>query len=225
MDLYVFRPSSSSRAVLAFCEAAGVRITIKDVDISRGEHHRPAFSTLNPSRLVPVLDDDGFVLTQSSAIVRYLATKAQSPLYPEDARVRARVDELLAWFEADFAKDYIYQFVYPQILAQHARGSDEATRRTVEWGRDKSRAWLSVLDGHFLAGGKRWLVGDGLTLADLFGASIISLGELVGCVFEGFPNVRRWYDNVTNQPSWLRINDPFKGYAASIGQRQFVRLT
>jgi len=225
MDLYVFRAASTSRAVLAFCEVAGVSVTIKDIDLSRGEQRAPAFGALNPSRLVPVLDDDGFVLTQASAILRYLASKARSPLYPEEARVRARVDEMLAWFEADFAKDYSFQFVYPQILPHHARPSEESTRRTVEWGRDKSRAWLAILDEHFLGSGKQWLVGERLTLADLFGASILSLGEVIGCTFDEFPNVRRWYLNVTAQPSWVKINDPFKGFVLSFENRSFVGLS
>src|SRR5262245_47828543 len=73
LDLYAFRVATTSRAALPFCEAAGVQVTVNDVDLSRREHHAPAFTALNPSRLVPVLDDDGFVLTQASAILQYLA--------------------------------------------------------------------------------------------------------------------------------------------------------
>ncbi len=224
MDLYVFRAATTSRAVLAFCELARIPLNVKDVDITRGEHHAPAFAALNPSRLVPVLDDDGFILTQASAILRYLASKTPTPLYPADLRTRARIDELIAWFEADFNKDFGFQYVYPQLLPHHARGTAEATQRTVEWGRDRSRTWLSVLDGHFLADGRSLLVGDALTLADLFGAAIVSLGELVGCTFADYPNIRRWYANVTSQPSWQKINGPFSGFAASIEKRNLVVL-
>lgn len=225
MDLYVFRAATTSRAVLAFCDLAGISVNVKDVDITRGEHHAPAFAALNPSRLVPVLDDDGFVLTQGSAILRYLANRTPTTLYPADLRTRARIDELIAWFEADFNKDFGFQYVYPQLMPHHARASAEATQRTVEWGRDRARTWLSVLDGHFLRGDRSVLVGDALTIADLFGAAVVSLGELVGCTFAEYPNVRRWYANVTNHPSWQKINGPFQGFAASIEKRNFVALS
>jgi glutathione S-transferase len=225
MDLYVFRAASTSRAVLAFCELASIQVNVKDVDISRGEHHSAAFAALNPSRLVPVLDDGGFVLTQASAILRYLASKAPTSLYPTEPRTRARIDEVIAWFEADFNKDFGFQYVYPQLFPHHARGTAEATRQTVDWGRDKSRAWLSVLESHFLSGGKDFLVGDTLTIADLVGVAVISLGELVGCTFADYANVRRWYVNVSSQPAWQKINRPFEGFAASIEKQSFVRLS
>src|SRR4051812_17055316 len=124
MDLYVFRAATTSRAVLAFCDAANIDVTVKDVDLMKGEQHQPPFATLNPNGLVPVLVDDGFVLTEASAILRYLANKTRSPLYPDDLRARARVDELLAWFEANFYKDFGFQYVYPSVMPHHARGSD-----------------------------------------------------------------------------------------------------
>jgi glutathione S-transferase len=224
MDLYVNRAATTSRAVLAFCDAAGIGVDIKDIDIMHGEQHQPPFSKLNPNRLVPVLVDDGFVLTEASAILRYLANKVRSPLYPEDLRARARVDELLAWFEANFYKDFGFQFVYPQFLPHHRRSSEEGTRRTIEWGREKSHAWLSVLDGHYLTAGKPYLLGDAFSIADFFGASIASLGELVGCAFEGYDNVRHWYASVIGHPSFVEINTEFRRFAAALDKRQFVGL-
>lgn len=225
MDLYVFRKATTSRAVMAFCDLEGVEVTVRDVDILRGEHHAPPFAALNPNRLVPVLVDDHFVLTEASAILRYLAGKTRSSLYPEALRPRAMVDERVAWFEANFYKDFGFQYVYPQILPNHARGSVDGTRQTVAWGREKSRAWLAVLDQHFLGDGRTFLVGGALTIADLLGVSIVSLGELVGCDFADSPNVARWYRAVTSLPSWERVNGPFAGFAASLRGREYVSLS
>jgi len=224
VQLYVNQAATTSRAVLAFCRAARIPIRVEDIDIMRGEHHGAAFAALNPNRMVPVLVDDGFVLTEASAILRYLAAKSESPLYPKELRARARVDELIAWFEANFHRDFGHQYVYPQFLPHHARRSDEQTRSTVEWGRDKSRGWLAILDRHFLGGGKRYLVGDALSIADYFGASILSIGEIVGCTFEEYPNVRRWYACITTDPSWIEINGAFAGFVASLDRAGFVGL-
>ncbi|HKP64515.1 MAG TPA: glutathione S-transferase family protein [Polyangiales bacterium] len=223
MQLYVNMAATTSRAVLAFCHAAGVALEIKHVDILRGEQHAPAFAALNPNRLVPVLVDDGFVLTESSAILRYLACRSRSPLYPDDLQTRARIDERMAWFEANFFKDFGYQYVYPQLLPHHARSSPEGTRSAIEWGRVKSRAWLQVLDEHLL-GGSGWLVGGALSIADFFCASILSLGELVGCRLDDYPNVQRWYAQVTELPSWRDVNGTFRDFAGSLRVGEFVRL-
>src|SRR5262245_5454840 len=98
MDLYIDPISTASRAVLAFCKAEQLGVTIRHVALLKGEHHQTAFGALNPNRMVPVLVDSDFVLTESTAILMYLARKHASRLYPNELRAQARVDELLSWF-------------------------------------------------------------------------------------------------------------------------------
>lgn len=225
MKLYANPAATTSRAVLAFCEHESLDVDIVIVDLMNGEHHAPEFVALNPNRLIPVLDDDGFVLTEASAILRYLAEKTESDLYPSSLRDRARVNELIAWFEANFYKDFGFQFVYPQLFPHHSRGTDEANRATIEFGRVQARARLAVLDGHYLAGGRTHLCCDRLTIADFFGASILSLGDLVHCSLDDFPNVLAWYENISRLDAWHRVNGTFRGFAQSLGGESFVGLS
>lgn len=215
MDLYVFRLGPTSRAVLAFCDAAHIELTVKDIDLMKGEHRQPPFITLNPNGMLPLLVDGDFVLSESSAILRYLAGKASSPLYPTALRPRAQVDELIAWFEANLYRDFAFQYIYPLVLPNHARGSDEGTRRTVEWGLSRSQSWFSVLDTHYLAG-RTYLVGDQLSLADLFGASIVSLGALVGFDLRAYPQVQHWYETVTSKSCWQKFSGPFQAWVQMV---------
>jgi glutathione S-transferase len=224
MKLYANAAATTSRAVMAFIEHVGLDVQLVPVDLMTGEHHQAPFSELNPNRLVPVLDDDGFVLTESSAILRYLAAKTESELYPTDIRERARVDELIAWFEANFYKDFGYQFVYPQLFPHHSRGSDEANQATIAFGKQQSCERLAVLDRHYLGDERRFLVGGRLTIADLHGASILSLGELIGCSLDAYPNVRRWYEATCALDAWSQVNHSFLGYAASLKDQTFVGL-
>lgn len=225
MKLYANYVATTSRAVLAFCEHTGVDVDLAEVDLMNGEHHQPEFASLNPNRLIPVLDDDGFIVTEASAILRYLAEKAHSDLYPLDPQDRARVNELIAWFEANFYKDFGFQFVYPQLFPHHSRGTEEANRATIEFGRDQACARLTVLDRHYLAEGRKFLVRDRLTIADFFGASILSLGDLVHCSFADYPNVSGWYEAVAEIDAWKRVNGPFRGFAASLAGKNFVGLS
>ena len=225
MKLYVNHVATTSRAVLALIEEAAIGCDIETIDLMSGQHRQQAFLSINPNGLIPVLEDEDFVLTESSAILRYLATKHGSPMYPTDLRQRARVDEFMAWFEANFYKDFGYQFVYPQLFPHHSRGSDDANGATVAFGRNQARDRLAVLDTHMIGDDRMFLVGDGLTIADFHGASILSLGELVGCSLDAYPNVKRWYGNITSLPSWTAINQAFQGFASSLRDQQFVGLS
>ncbi len=224
MELYVDPVATTSRAVLALCRHEGIKLTVRPVSLMKGEQLQPAFAQINPNRLVPVLADGAFVLTESSAILRYLARQCGSALYPNDIHAAARVDEAIAWFESNLYRDFGYQYVYPQLLPHFKRSSDEATQATISWGRDQSRRWLGVLDSHFLGDSKRYLAGDDLTIADFFGGSIISLGELVGCRFEGYPNVRRWCAALNDLESWRGVNADFRHFAQSLQGNRFVQL-
>jgi glutathione S-transferase len=75
-----------------------------------GEHYEDEFTAINPNRMVPALEDGEFRLTESSAILKYLASKLEAPEYPRDLKKRARVDEVMYGF-ADSLKGQKFQTV------------------------------------------------------------------------------------------------------------------
>ena len=98
MKLYYHPVSTASRPVVLFAADNGIALDFQVVDILKGEHMGDAYSAINPSHLVPVLEDGDFRLTESSAILKYLADKTDSPAYPKDLKKRARVNEMMDWF-------------------------------------------------------------------------------------------------------------------------------
>src|SRR5262245_57949621 len=99
MKLYFFPVSTASRPILLFCTESKIAFEPVLVDLMKGEHFQEPYKTLNPTSLVPFIDDDGFVLTESSAILKYLAEKHGSPAYPSgDLKKRARINEVMDWF-------------------------------------------------------------------------------------------------------------------------------
>lgn len=224
MKLHFHPASTASRPVVLFCAEEKIAYEPVVVDILKGAHYEEPFATLNPSKMVPVLEDDGLVLTESSAILKYLADKHGSAAYPKDLKQRARVNERMDWFNTQQYREWGYHLIYPQVFPHHKRPSDEAQKATVEWGRDKSEAWLKILDGNVL-GKSKFLCGDQITIADYFGAEILSAGDLIGVSFHRFPNVDRWMGAMRALPNWKKIHETIDGFAASLKGQKFVTIT
>jgi glutathione S-transferase len=224
MKLYYHPASTVSRMVMLFAAEEGIGLDYVLVDLMTGAHHQPAYKAINPNALVPVLDDDGFVLTESSAILRYLAGKTASRAYPTDLQARARVDEAMAWFYGNYYKDYAYGLVYPQLFPHHRRPTDAGHAETIEWGRRQSLRWLDVLDTHVLGRDNAFLCGDSISLADYVGIEMVTLGELVGCTLKDYPNVRGWIGRMKALPHWNAVHEAHEGFVASLAGRDFVAI-
>ena len=82
MKLHYHPISTTSRTIMLFAAESGIPLDMQVVDLFTGEHMQPKYAALNPNRLVPVLEDGDFVLTENSAILKYLADKIDSPAYP-----------------------------------------------------------------------------------------------------------------------------------------------
>jgi glutathione S-transferase len=157
---------------------------------------------------VPVLEDGDFRLTESSAILKYVAEKARSPSYPQELRARARVNERMDWFNTGLYRDLGYGLIYPQCLPTHKRPDERVQAATLAWGREKSRDWLQILDAE-LIGSRAFLCGDEVTIADYFGAAIMTLGEVIHLDYSPWPNVARWLQSMKSRPSWAKVNEGF----------------
>src|SRR5262249_14786517 len=115
MKLYMHPASTACRPVMLFAAESNIPLDNEMVDVMTGAHHREPYATLNPNRLIPLLEDGDFRLTESSAILKYLADKTNSPAYPKDLKLRARVNEMMDWLNVNFYRDFGYGLVYPQL--------------------------------------------------------------------------------------------------------------
>jgi glutathione S-transferase len=194
------------------------------VDLFTGEHYKEEYSKLNPNRLVPMLEDGDLRLTESSAILKYLADKIDSPAYPKDLKKRAKINEVMDWINTNFYREWAYGFIYPQVFPHHKRKTDEIHAATIEWGKERAQNWLQLLDQHWIGPNKQYLVGDQITIADYFGAALVTLGEVIRCDFGNYPNVQRWLNNMKKLKSWPKVNEVFYGLVESVKQQPFNAL-
>lgn len=104
MQLYVDANFASPYALVVFVSLIekGLEFDIETLDLAAHAHHDPSFARTSITRRIPTLVDDGFALSESSAICEYLdETRAGTRLYPADPRDRARARQIQAWVRSD----------------------------------------------------------------------------------------------------------------------------
>ena len=222
MKLHMHPASITSRPVRLFMAEKGIEAEEVLVDLMTGAHHQEPFVSFNPSRLVPVLEDGDLKLTESSAILKYLADKFDLPEYPKDLKARARVNEMMDWVNTNFYRDWGYNLCYPQLFPHHQRPTAEGQDVTVRWGSDKSKFWLQVLNDYWLGDGRTWLTGDQITIADYFAASVVALGDMIRYDFSAYPNVSVWLSRMKALPNWKTVSEALDGFAGSLADKDFV---
>ena len=225
MKLYYHPVSTTSRPVVLFAAESGIALDYQIVDLFTGEQYKPEYSAINPSHQVPVLEDGDFRLTESSAILKYLADKTGSPAYPKDLRMRSRVNERMDWFNTGFYRDFSYGFLYPQIFPFMRRPDDHVQAGTVAWGKDKALPWLKVLDESLIGPRKSFICGDAITIADYLGAIMVLGGEVIRCNLGAYPNISRWLAKMKALKNWEKVNEAFYQYIVAPNKdKEFVRL-
>jgi glutathione S-transferase len=223
VKLYMHPVSNTSRPVLMFIHDNSLPVEEEVVDLMTGAHHQEPYASLNPSRQVPTLVDDDLVLSESSAILKYLAEKFDHPAYPKDLKKRAKVNELMDWFNTHFYHDYAYGVVYPQIFPHHKRPTDEVQKGTIAWGKEQTKKWLQVLNDHYL-GSNSYLTGSEPTIADYFGAALLTCGDPIRTSFGAYLKVEAWLKRVSEMPSWNKDNSALHGFRDYLKDQSFETI-
>jgi len=224
MKLYMHPVSMTSRPVRLFAAESGISMDEQVVDLMTGEHYKEPYASLNPNRLVPMLEDGDLRLTESSAILKYLADKVGSAAYPKDLKQRAKVNEMMDWLNTNFYREYAYNLIYPQLFPHMKRPDPAVQAATLEWGKERAKGWLQILNDHWIGPKNQYLCGNQITIADYLGAAFVTLGEIVKCDFSPYPNVQRWLGNMKKLKSWPKVNEVFDGFKASVKDQQFAAL-
>jgi glutathione S-transferase len=148
---------------------------------------------------MPVLEEDGFVLWESNAILQYLAAKKpESGLLPTEPRARADVNrwqfwDLSTWDPA--CATIIFERVVKPLLTG---GSPDPAR--VASGLENFNRAAPVLDAHLK--GRRYVSGDALTVADFSLGAALNLAQPAQLPVENYAEIRRWHAALCEMPAW-----------------------
>jgi GST-like protein len=195
LELYGAQTGNCIRAAIAL-EEAGLSYTPKLVDLSSGAHQGVDHLALNPLGKVPVLvekeeDREPFILTQSNAIILYVAGKAAGLLLPENDRDRAVVFERFFFFVTDIIA------VNHAAFSLRASSAQEAQKILM----DRMLATLETAERY--VGQNEFIAGKTFSAADIAGFTITHSVQS-DLPWPKLPNLRRWFERIESRPAVKR---------------------
>jgi len=200
LTIYYSPLSSAANRVRLCAEAIGLDYDVVAVDLGRGEQHADDYLAINPFGKVPAIDDDGFYLFESNAIMKYLCCKSNSSLYPHTCDGQAIVDQ---W--CDFAGSLLgpaygrvvfNRLLAPQTGARVDEGSLADGRRFID-------RYLPVVDARLAT--HDYLAGPSLTIADLAVLATLEPSEACGIELSGFSALYRWRERLRAEPFYRAV--------------------
>lgn len=194
------RLSSVNVQKVVWCaDELGLAYVRHDVGGAFGGNDTPRYRAMNPNGLVPTLEDDGFVLTESNAIVRYLAAReAAEALWPTDLRRRADVDRWMEWQSTELTPAMRDAFWYLVRTPPEARDA-----RAIAASCEKSEKRAAVLDAHLAS--RRYICGDDFTLADLVNGCAAHRWLHLPIERKPRPHLERWYADLKSRPASRQV--------------------
>jgi glutathione S-transferase len=203
MKLYINPASPNVRRVRLTAAVLGLPLEEEKLDFAKGEHKKPEFLALNPNGAVPTLVDGDFVLTESRAIMQYLASKKpETGLLPRDERVRAEVTRWQFWDASHFSPQLGTVAFQKIIKPRLGLGAPDAAK--VEEALANFHRFAAVLDKRLE--GKQYVVGDSMTLADLTLASSLMYARQSEVPLAEFPNTDAWFSRMSDMDAWKKTN-------------------
>ena len=191
--LYCFAQSGNAYKPALMLELAGADWAPRFVDYFAGETRTPAYRAINVMGEAPVLEHRGERLSQSGVILDYLAATLGRFGPRDDAERR----DILRWLLFDNHKLTSYTATY-RFMRTFVKDPDRAVM--AEFRKRAETAW-GVLNAHL--DGRRYVVGDRLTIADVSLCGYLFWPEEIGVDWDALPHIRDWLRRIRDEPRWV----------------------
>ena len=190
------KTSGNTQKVLWCCDELGLAYEREDVGRGFGRNHEPEYLAMNPNGRVPTMVDDGFVLWESNAIVRYLCAKhGMGTLYPRELQRRADMERWMDWQQTTLRP----RFHALSDALQDTAASDNPAVETLKTALND--AW-KILDAQLAK--QSFIAGAELTMADIPFCYIVNRWYRLPIERRQFTNVRAWFDRLCERPGFRR---------------------
>jgi glutathione S-transferase len=175
-------------------EETGLSYRVHALDYIAGELDGPAYSRLSCFRQVPVIDDDGFIVGESGAVLLYIAEKA-GKLIPADFAGRTRV---VQWCFAALAT--VERPLFEIQMIDGGMGGEGARERRAKLVKEAGR-WLAGLERRL--DGREWIACEAFTVADILLATVLREVRHTDLI-EPYPRLKAYYARALARPAWQR---------------------
>ncbi|RUR31653.1 glutathione S-transferase family protein [Vreelandella nanhaiensis] len=169
--------------------------------LQHGVNNTPEYLAMNPNGLVPLLKDDATesVLWESNTIIRYLAAQyGQGKLWIEEPARRAQAEKWIDWANSTLSP------AHRVILMGYVRTPEEQRdHAAIEAGMQACEKLFELLDNALAK--QVWLSGDVFGLGDIAVAPFVYNLWNIGLTWQPRPNLERWYQQLTERPSFKKI--------------------
>lgn len=210
MKLYGYPGSTCTRKVLMTLHEKGLKADFVNVDLAKREQKSPEHLERQPFGVVPVLDDDGYQLYESRAIIRYLDAKFPAPsLTPSTLHAYGRMEQWMS-IEQSYFSQPVLTLVRELVWKRGAGGTPDMGK--VDDAREKLIHVFKVTERHLL--GNAWMAGETFSLADIcFAPYFEYLGatQVGASLIQKHPLVAAWWQRVSSRPSWKAASGKAKG--------------
>lgn len=194
MKLYGIPLSGHTHRVHLFLNLLNLPHDYVTVDLGSGEHKKQPFLSMNPFGEIPVLQDGDVTLADSNAILVYLAAKYDDGRWlPRDPVAAAKVQR---WLSAAAGKIAYGPAAARLVTVFNAPRDHEAAKNI-------AARLFDVMEQELQ--GRRWLVGEHPTIADVAGYSYVAHAPEGGVSLKPYPNIRAWLDNVRALPGFIAM--------------------
>jgi glutathione S-transferase len=189
--LYSNPLSSPANKIRFLLHYLAIPYELKIVDLAAGEQRQSDFLKINPYGRVPAIDDNGFRLAESNAILRYLADKHPSSLYSKNLEERAIVEQWL-----DFAANHISLAISKIMGNTYFYRLKGATKdeRSLQDGRLWLNDYLPILEQQLAK--QAYIAGNNLTIADFSLLAALDAAELININLTPYPYLKAWRQNL-----------------------------
>ena len=203
MKLYMNPLSPNVRRVRLTAAVLGQKLEETRLDFAKGEHKSPEYLAINPNGAVPTLVDGDLVLSESRAIMQYLASKKpESGLLPRSEQACADVTRWQFWDAAHFSPQ-LGTLTFEKII-KVLTGIGEPDQSKIDEAMIGFRRFGAVLNQHL--NGKQFIVGKSLTLADLTIASSLMYAKQTDAPIGELPNVLSWFSRISDTDAWKKTD-------------------
>ena len=205
MHLYgspVSQPTNKVRYTLQFLE---IPYEFHSMNLAAGDQKTPDYLKINPYGRIPAIDDNGFMLSESNAIMRYLASKSQSAIYPVDLHKRAKVDQ---WI--DFATMHVLisigRIMFNTYFYRFAKS--EKDERSLQDGKKFIAQYLPIVDKQLSQ--SEHIAQQEFTLADIAMLAPFDSCEYCNIDLTSYPNIMKWRTKLMSEPFYQNCKPAYK---------------